>query len=137
MNWSDISFNPTCRVLRQFAALWLACFLALGAGQLIKDRPMAGLTLALIAVAFGVPGLIWPSLLRWIFVGATVLVFPVGWMVSLVLLLVLYYLIISPIAVLMRICGRDWLQRKPAPGKNSFWVPKRSPADVRSYFRQY
>jgi len=138
MNWSDIPFRPTRRVLRQFAALWLACFLALGAIQyLVTHRPMAGLTLAAIAVIVGLPGLFWPSLLRGIYVASTVLVFPLGWLVSLLLLLVVYYLILSPVAVLMRICGRDFLQRKPAPRRDSFWVPKRSPADVRSYFRQY
>ena len=33
--------------------------------------------------------------------------------------------------------GVRYLQRKPAPGRSSFWLPKRMPADIRSYFRQY
>jgi hypothetical protein len=138
MKWSDISFNPSRKVLRQFAALWLVCLLALGASQYFaKGRPPLGLALAAAAVLIGLPGLIQPSLLRWLFVACTVLAFPIGWLISLVMLLILYFLVLTPVAVLFRLRGRDLLGRKPAPERSSFWEPKQTPRDLHSYFRQY
>jgi hypothetical protein len=138
MRWSDISFDPARKTLRQFAAGWLVGFLALGAGQyFLKGRLQAGLALATLAVVVGVPALIWPRLLRWIFVGWMVLAFPVGWLVSTMMLLVLYYVVLTPVAVLFRLRGRDLLARRPAPGQDSYWAPKQTVLDVRRFFRQY
>jgi len=138
MKWSDIPFNPSRKVLRQFAALWLVCFMALGASQYFaKGRPQLGLALAAAAVIIGLPGLIWPPLLRWLFVACTVLTFPIGWLISLLVLWALYFLVLTPVAVFFRLRGRDLLGRKPAPERDSFWEPKQTPRDLRSYFRQY
>ena len=138
MKWSDIPFNPSRKVLRQFAALWLVCFMALGASQFFaKGRPQLGLALAAAAVIIGLPGLIWPPLLRWLFVACTVLTFPIGWLISLLVLWALYFLVLTPVAVFFRLRGRDLLGRKPAPERDSFWEPKQTPRDLRSYFRQY
>jgi hypothetical protein len=138
MKWSDIPLNPSRKVLRQFAALWLVCFMALGASQYFaKGRPQLGLALAAAAVIIGLPGLIWPPLLRWLFVACTVLTFPIGWLISLLVLWALYFLVLTPVAVFFRLRGRDLLGRKPAPERDSFWEPKQTPRDLRSYFRQY
>lgn len=138
MKWSDIPLSPSRRVLRQFATLWLICFLALGANQyFFKDRPLLGIALATAAVLLGLPGLIRPALLRWIFVVWMVLAFPIGWCISWLLLAGLYFLVLTPVAVVFRLRGRDLLGRKPAPERQSFWEPKQTPLDLRSYFRQY
>ncbi len=138
MTISDIPFQPTPRTLRQFAALFLVFFLAMGAHQYFgRGHHAAGLVLGSVAVLVGTLGLIKPPAIRWIFVGWMVLAFPIGWLVSQIMLAVLFYLVLTPVAVLFRWRGRDLLGRNPAPGRPSFWVPKRSPEDVRSYFRQY
>jgi hypothetical protein len=138
MKWSDLPFNPSHKVLRQFAVLWLAFFLALGANQwCLKDRPLSGLALAAAAVLVGLPGLFRPALLRWIFVGWMVVVFPIGWLISLLMLAVVYFLVLTPVALFFRLLRRDLLGRKPAPERDSFWEPKQSPRDPRRYFRQF
>lgn len=138
MTWSDIPLRPTPRTLRQFAGAWLVFFLAFGAHQyLVRQHLRLGLILMFLAVAVGVLGLIKPSAVRWLFVGWMVAAFPVGWVVSLVMLLIMFYGLITPVAMLFRLCGRDLLGRRPAPDAASFWLPKRMPQDVRSYFRQY
>jgi hypothetical protein len=138
MKWSDLPINPTTKVLRQFAAAWLVFFLALGGVQCwSKSRPQLGLALAIMAVVIGVAGLLRPALVRWIFVSWMVLAFPIGWLVSQVVLLLMYYGVLSPVAVFMRLRGRDVLNRKPAPERTTFWATKEAPHDVRSYFKQY
>jgi hypothetical protein len=138
MNFSDIPLNPEPKVLRQFAALWLIFFGILGANQfLAHDRPGLGLFLIAASLAVGIPGLVRPALLRWIFVAWMVLVSPIGWLVSTLLMLALYFLLITPLALFFRLRGRDWLRRKPAPQQDTFWEPKENPLDPLSYYRQH
>jgi hypothetical protein len=138
MTWSDIPRNPTTRALRQFAAAWLVFFLALGTQQYFRrGHHEIGLAAGLIAVVFGVLGLVRPFGVRWLFHTWMVLAFPIGWLVSQAMLLLMFYLLITPVALFFRALGRDPLSRKPAPNRASFWEPKRLPDNVRSYFRQY
>ena len=138
MKWSELPLKPTARALRQFAAAWLIFFLAVGLYRyVVRGQHQAGIALGVMAIVFGVTGLIKPAALRWLFIGATVLTFPIGWVVSQIMLAMMFYGIITPLAVLFRIRGRDLLSRKPAPNRASFWTSKQTPADMGSYFRQY
>ncbi len=138
MTWSDIPFRPTRRSLRQFAAAWLVFFGAFGAHQYIaRGYHQVGLVLMVLAVVVGAIGLLRPGAIRWLFIGWMVLAFPIGWTISQVMLVLMFYLILTPVAVFFRLRGRDLLCRKPAADRKSFWLPKATPQDVRSYFRQY
>jgi len=138
MTLSDIPFHPTSRTLRQFAALWLVFFLALARYQYFtRGHHAAGFVLGGVAVVVGALGLLKPAAVRWIFVGWMVLAFPIGWLVSQILLIMLFYLVLTPVAMLFRWRGRDLLARKPSVGRSSFWLPNQTPDDVRSYLRQY
>ena len=138
MTWSDIPLNPTRKALRQFAAAWLVFFLAFGAHQyLARKHPAFGLTVMGVALAISLLGWIKPPAVRWLFVGWMVAAFPIGWLISWLTLLLMYYGIITPVALFFRIRGRDLLRRKPTAAPTSFWLPKETPEDVRSYFRQY
>ncbi len=138
MRWSDISFDPSRKVLRQFAAMWLVCLLALAAHQwLAKHHLLFASILASAAVVVGLPGLVRPALMRWLFVTASVLAFPAGWLISTVVLAVLYFVVLTPLAIFFRLRGRDLLGRKPATTQDTFWEPKQTPLDPRGYFRQY
>jgi len=138
MTFSDIPHNPSAKTLRQFAAAWLVFFLAFGAHQYFgKDHQRTGIVLGTLAVIIGLLGLIKPAVVRWIFVGWMVLAFPVGWLISQVMLLLMFYLLVTPVALFFRLRGRDLLARKPASDRQSFWVAKQTPTDPRSYFRQY
>jgi hypothetical protein len=78
-----------------------------------------------------------PATIRWIYVGCMIAAFPVGWVVSQVMLAVLFYVMITPVALLFRWRGRDSLHRAPARGRASYWTEKSQPEDLRRYFRQY
>ena len=138
MKWSDIPKNPTNRMLRQFAAAWLVFFLGWALWQALRHgRTGLGIGLGALALVVGGAGLARPALLRWIFVGWMMLAFPIGWLLSQVMLILLFYGIFLPVALIMRLRGRDALGLKPGAGQPTFWLPKQTPLDVRSYFRQY
>ena len=138
MTWSDIPRNPSRKMLRQFAGAWLVFFLAwAGVQWFARGHHGLGAALAVAALVVGVPSLVHPPLLRWLFVGWMTLAFPIGWMLSQVLLAVLYFAIFTPVAFFFRLKGRDELGLKSQAGKSSFWLQKETPLDVRRYFRQY
>jgi len=138
MNLSDLPLNPTTRALRQFAGAWLVFFSLMAAHQYFRrGHHEAGLLIGAAALIFGVLGLVKPGAVRWLFVTWMVAAFPIGWAISQVMMLLMFYLLITPIALILRLRGRDPLNRKPAPGRSSWWLSKPSPQDVRSYFRQY
>jgi hypothetical protein len=137
MTWKDIPRNPSPRTLRQFAAAWLI-FIGLSAVQQYRHHHQtAGLVLASIALLGGVAGLIQPVLLRRIFVTWMILAFPIGWFVSQVMLVLMYYIFLTPLALAFRLTGRDVLFRKPQSNRSTYWLAKEAPRDVRSYFRQH
>ena len=138
MKWSDLPLKPTARALRQFAGAWLIIFLAAGAHRyVLRGQHEVGIAVGVVAIVIGLLGRIRPAAMRWLFVGATVLAFPIGWVVSQIMLAVMYYGIITPLAVWFRILGRDLLSRKPMPNRATFWTPKHTPEDMGAYFRQY
>lgn len=138
MKWSDIQFQPTKRVLRQFSAAWLV-FLLAGAAQqwLARGHRTAALVLGGLALTVGGLGLLVPMAIRWVYVGCMILVFPVGWVVSHIMLAVMFYGVLTPVAFFFRLTGRDPLHRAPPENRGSFWTTKSLPQDVRRYFRQY
>ena len=137
MHWSDISFSPSNKVLRQFAGLWLLFFGALAVWQTAyHHRPTAGLALAVLAGVIGTAGLVRPALVRWIYVGWMIAAFPIGWIVSRAIVAIVFVAVFTPIAVVFRVMGRDALRRR-RPTAGTLWMPVTAPSDVRSYFRQY
>jgi hypothetical protein len=137
MQWSDIQFRPGDRMLRQFAVLWMIFFAIL----LILARyrgasSIALISLALVAGAGGGLGLLKPQTLRPLYAGWMLLVFPIGWAVSKIILVVIFYGLFTPIGYLFRLRGRDLLCLQRPEGKDSYWTNKPSPQDVRQYFDQ-
>src|ERR1017187_4002693 len=138
MKWSDLPLKPTARALRQFAGAWLILFLAVGVHRYVaRGQHEVGIAVGVMAVVIGGGGLIRPAAMRWLFVGVTVLTFPIGWVVSQIMLAIMFYGIITPLALWFRLRGRDLLARKPTPSRASFWAPKHTPDDMGAYFRQY
>jgi hypothetical protein len=137
MRWSDIPRNPESRTLRQFAALCLVVFGGLACLEYFHERPVAAAVLAALAMALGPLGLVRPRAVRGVFVGWMMLAFPIGWIVSHVVLAFVYYGVFTPVGWFQRRLGRDaLLLRRPRSGETCFRT-RPQPADVRRYFRQY
>ena len=75
--------------------------------------------------------------MRFIYVGWMVLAFPIGWTVSQVMLAIMFFGLFTPIGLVFRLIGRDPLQRTRPSGRESYWEPKPTPADLRRYFKQF
>ncbi len=138
MHWSDIPRNPSPRLLRQFAALWLMFFGGVSVWQwAVRGRVEVAAVLAAVGVIVGGMGLLKPALVRPVFVGWMVVVFPLNWLVSRLLMGAIYYGLFTPLAVLLRLKGRDVLLRRRPADRPTYWQPKPAPEDVRRYFSQF
>jgi hypothetical protein len=127
----------TDRMLRQFAGLWVLFFGGLAYWQwFVQERSTAALVLAALAAGVGLPGLAWPRFIRPIFTALMAITYPIGWVISHLLLGILFCGVFTPVALFFRLVGRDALNRRKRPDLPSYWVSTTMPTDVRSYFRQ-
>jgi len=137
MKWFNLPLKPTPRVLRQFAAAWLGFFLAVASQQaFIRGRTTAAGVLGAIAL-IGLVGLLKPSAVRWLFLGATVAAFPIGWVMTQVVLAVIFYAVLTPVALVFRWRRRDELQLRHKPEQTSYWITRCPEQDVRRYLKQF
>jgi hypothetical protein len=130
-------WNPDRKQLRQFAGIWFPAFCALVGWSIARktghwhEVEIGWATAGIISIA----GLVFPPLIRPIFVGLILLTYPIGWVVSHVLLGLIFYGIVTPIGIILRVTGHDPLQIN-APLGNSLWKSPTGKTDPASYLRQ-
>ena len=133
----EVNWNPDRRELKQFALMWIGFFGLFGAYSLFLNGT-SGAALVLWAVAAtGLVGYFRPGMLRPVYVVWMALALPIGWTISHLLLLVMYYLLITPIGLLMRLFGYDSLERQIDRSAKTYWVPHDPGAEPSRYFKQF
>lgn len=134
----EINRNPSRRDLRIFS-LGLIVFSALMAAVLYGRHA----EIAAAATIFATGGLLgivcWfvPSVARRLYVGWMLAFFPVGWVLSHVVLLIVFYAVLTPIGLLLRLCGHDPLHRRFETAARSYWKPRRERRRPSDYFRPF
>lgn len=78
----------------------------------------------ILSVAFGLLGLIVPVVLKPVYKGWMTLAVLLGWLMTRVILIVLFYVVVTPIGILARSFGKDFLQLKFDRNTDSYWIPK-------------
>jgi hypothetical protein len=132
-----IPCHANARTLRQFAGLWLVCIGLLAWRCGLASGHVAGGVLGALALGVGVGGLLRPAWVRPLFVALTVATLPLGWTVSHLVLVVVFFGLFTPIGLIFRLLGRDVLERRFRPDRDSYWEPKAQPADLARYFRPF
>lgn len=97
---------------------------------------MVGSALLLVGLV-GAAGLIKPRLVKQLFIGAMIVTFPFGWAVTQVMLAIMFYVVMTPIALICRWRGRDPLQIQTQSEKSSFWQPRGDPPPPENYLQQF
>lgn len=142
----SIDFDPSRETLRQFGWIALAGFLGIAALAWTESlvfsfglgsaRPWVAGVCAGLAGFAALASLVYPPANRWLFVGLSVVTYPIGYVVSHVLLGALFFGMIAPAGLLMRAFGSDPMQRRYDPDQRSYWSPARAARSRDSYFRQ-
>ena len=134
----EIDRNPSPKTLRLFGLLLGAFFALIGglvvwrAGAGTASNVLFGLAVGLPLLYYAVPPLRRPMYLGWIY-----LAWPIGLVLSFTLLALIYYLVLTPIGLVMRLFGRDPMQRGFDPAAATYWIPRTRRPDPERYFRPY
>jgi hypothetical protein len=139
MSMIPINWKPSARELRWFAGLLIPFFGIIAglwwrrSGQTTGPALMAG-----VAFAIGLVGLVAPTAIRAIYVAWMIAVWPIGWVVSHVLLAVIFFGVITPIGLILRAIGRDPMCKKFDRSAKTYWITRPAEeVDPQQYFRQF
>jgi hypothetical protein len=135
----EIEWHPGPRQLRIFG------FAALVASGIVAVllRLVIGIAVPVVLVIFAVGVAIFAcsfvslKLTRAIYIGLAVAAMPIGLAVSFILLTAFYFVLLTPVAILFRLIGRDALSRRFDPTANSYWRTHRPPQSLERYFQQF
>jgi hypothetical protein len=138
-----LDLKPAPHIIKQFA--WFA---VIGMGLLayaalkfsvgfVWDHPVF-----LMCIGIGVLQLLLfqvgvPILSRTLFVVLSVAFIPIGFVLSHVLLAVIYYLVFTPIALVFRLIGRDVIGKKLDKNAKTYWHERSGDRPAASYFKLY
>jgi|SRR5438552_9989082 len=124
--------------LRRFGLLVGAVFTLLGVWFWWRGKGRYPYFLAPGAVLLGL-GAGAPRALRLIYVGWMSLAFLLGFAVSNILLTLFFYVIVTPVGLLARLAGKDFLNRKLDGQTGSYWIMRdRSvPEQKKNYEQQF
>lgn len=147
MAFVSIDYNPPPRTLRNFGFIGLVAFGALAVlaqqHSLVFQRFSATANqncmyvFGGLAAYCGLFAAAAPAALRWLYIFLTVVSFPIGFVMSYVIVSIMFFLIITPIGIIMRMMGRDALRLKFNPQATTHWIPRHPPATIKRYFRQF
>ena len=135
----EVDWRPPRKQLRQFAGLFVLFAGTLGTLAWFDGRPLLlSQILWALAVVVGLLGLLAPAAVRPVWVVMMAVALPIGFVVSTILMTIIFFVILTPVGFLMRLSGYDPMRRgRSAGAAASFWIERPRTTDVRRYFRQY
>ncbi len=138
MSIIEINRNPTRRELLIFGVL-LGLFTGLlGSWTYFRWNSSAvawGLWIGggiITLLYLAVPSLRRVFYLMWVYVS-----FPIGWTVSHTILAILYYGILTPTGLIMRLFGFDFMSGSLRSGHDPYWEKYYPAANSKRYFRKF
>ena len=123
--------------------LWFGPLFALFTGLIcwvlwrcgVPTMPLTLLAIAALIVI--IVYYLFPDLQRPFYRGWMFSVMPIGWVISHLLLSIIYYLLLTPIGIIMRLVGYDPMNRTLEKKRETYWVARQQVRDPNRYFKQY
>ncbi|MBU4346282.1 MAG: sxtJ [Candidatus Omnitrophica bacterium] len=109
--------------LRKFGIMMGIFLLALSLIFSIRHKQII-LSLPIISLLFFILAVIMPRLLKPVYIVWMKLACILNWINTRIILFIVFYLIITPMALVMKLFGVDLLDRKIEKGKESYWHKK-------------
>jgi hypothetical protein len=135
---TDVAREPSSAELRWFGILILLFFSLIGAlvWWRIGSAPAAAI-LGCFGLGVAILYYVVRSLQSTIYSAWMNAVMPLGWVVSHLVLGGIYFMIITPIAFVLRRLRSDKLERRFDPSAPSYWAERDSGDEPARYFRQF
>jgi ABC-type uncharacterized transport system permease subunit len=135
--WTNVA-SPSRAQVRGFARLWLPGFCALLCTSLVwRDGWSPPVLITVVSLAgLCILGATSATAARGLFVGLQILTWPIAIVVSTVALAAVFYLVVTPIGLVLRATGRDPLRLRTRGG-STLWMPSPDERDPERAFRQF
>jgi hypothetical protein len=137
--YQQVNWNPDNKTLRQFS--WAVAGALTVPGIILGWRAhgvgaisvllWTTAALLLTAACFA------PRSLLWVYRVWQAVTVPIGAAVQVAMLCVFYYLVLTPVGIVLRCLGRDPLQRRWDAAASSYWIACTARRDPRRYFHPY
>jgi hypothetical protein len=134
----EINHTPSRRELLRFVALLPLAGLVFGAAVWFWTRSTtAAIITAAVLAALGLLGLALPAVRRRLYLGWMYAFLPVGMVLGTLLLGAVYFVVVMPIGLLVRIFIGDPMTRRFERGAETYWRERGPAVAAARYFRQY
>ena len=135
--FQHIKWRPDARELRRFAVAMLIGFTVLGllSAWRAKGIGTASIVLWSIGVFLAVAAFV-PGFGRIAYLGVYLPTSIIGYVVSNVLLALLFFIVITPLGLILRLMGKDLLQLR-RPRERTGWMSVKEVKTEDSYYRQF
>ena len=128
MSWiSDVkdelkTLEISKKILRKFGVMVGGIFLLIGFWIYYSSQNFVGLIFLFIGTLLLVSGLIFTTTLSLVYKVWMGLAFTLGWLMSRILLTILFYFVITPIGLLAKLVGKDFLDINYKMKRESYWI---------------
>ena len=146
-NLIELNLRPDDDTLRQFGWIALVGFGVLAACAWFEillfgfglGAARVGITLffASLAGLAAFFSLVYPRANWPIYVGLSLVAFPIGWVVANLILGTLFYVLITPVGLVFKVLGRDSLNRSFNTEAATYWKESKRNRGSESYFKQF
>jgi hypothetical protein len=142
----EINWNPSPKMLRDFGLIGLIACPILGGifywlphifswfAHISNGACLAIAVFGIFLFAASRSSLV---LTRWIFIGLTIFGAPIGFVVGIVVLGIVFFGLLTPVGLAFRLAGRDPLRLRRDPNRTSHWQPHTQIHDLKRYFRPF
>ena len=134
----SIVFNRDNRRAQLLGVLIPGLCLAIGGSvKAGADATVVAAVVCVVSVLVAV--VIWtvPGVGRSIFVGWSLAAVPIGWAISHLAMMLAYYVVITPLGLIMKLFGYDPMKRRYDPQAPTYWLEHEPSSDRSRYFRQF
>lgn len=114
--------NPDKRMLWKFGMTMGVAFLVISGLFLFRQKYSGAVYSLIVSVVFFIMGLALPAFLKPVYIAWMGLAFILGWVNTRIILIVLFYMIFTPVGLFMRLFRVDLLERKKKEG--TYWKDK-------------
>ncbi|MGE0758841.1 MAG: SxtJ family membrane protein [Pirellulaceae bacterium] len=129
--------SPTESQLRWFAAVWFPATAAMLGWIAYPYSRAAALAIGFSGALLTITSLAVPRLRRPLWNLTSALTYPLGWVLSRTVLTLTYFLIVTPLAGLLRLTGHDPLSLRPTPSATTYWHRRPAQRPLRDYLQQF
>lgn len=132
-----VKWRPDRRELRRFAVAMLVGFSLLGLFAAWRAKEVGNGSIILWAIGVSLAmGAFVPKLGRVAYLGVYLPSSIMGYVVSNVILALMFFLVITPLGIILRLMGKDLLQQR-RPKQKAMWTPVKAVKMEDSYYRQF